>query len=147
MNNVTKTCVSLLTTMSLVLMTMTFGACGRLSQAKTTGEKAVANFHAAYNQGKIEDIWKNADPRFRAATTKLKYEDLIQAVQRKLGQVVSTSNTTWQVRSYNLNTSILLSQTTTFERGQGMEAFVFALNGTNATLVQYDIQSIDLLTK
>jgi hypothetical protein len=128
-------------------MTAALGACGRVSQAKATGEKAVANFHAAYNQGKIGDIWKNADPRFQAATAKVKFDDLIQALQRKLGQVVSTSNTTWQVQSYNLNTSILLSQTTTFEHGQGTEAFVFALNGTNATLLKYDIQSTDLLTK
>src|SRR5207237_7603108 len=98
MNNVKKSLISLLGTTSLVLMTVALSACGRLSQAKATGEKAVANFHVAYNQGKIGDIWKNADPRFRAATTKAKFEDLIQALQRKLGQVVSTSNATWQVQ-------------------------------------------------
>ena len=128
-------------------MTLALGACGRLSEAKATGEKAVASFHAAYNRGEIGDIWKNADPRFQAAATKTKFEDLLEALQRKLGPVVSTSNNTWQVQSYNLNTSILLSQTTMFEHGQGTEAFVFALHGTNATLLKYDIDSTDLLRK
>jgi len=147
MKNVTKPCVPVLTSILLVLMTVTLGACGRLSQAKATGEKAVVNFHAVYNQGKIENIWNNADPSFRTATTKVKYEDLMQAIQRKLGQVVSTTNISWQMQSYNMKTSVLLSQTTTFEHGQGTETFTFGLDGTNAMLVQYNIQSIDLLTK
>jgi hypothetical protein len=147
MNNVTKPYIAVLRTILLVLITVILGACGRLSQAKARGEKAVANFHALYNQGKFEDIWKDADPGFQTPTTKLKYEDLMQAMQRKLGQVLSTSNISWRVQSFNMKTSVLLSQTTTFEHGQGTEAIIFALNGTNAMLVQYNIQSVDMMTK
>ena len=132
---------------SLIFAASFLSGCGKLTQDKAEGEKAVADFHALYNQGKVEDIWKQADPQFRTSTTKQQYDDLMGAVQRKLGKVVSTSNSRWQVRSFNLNTSVLLSQNTAFEHGQGIESFTFALKGTNAVLVGYNIQSMDLITK
>jgi hypothetical protein len=132
---------------SLIFAAGFLSGCGKLTQGKAAGEKAVADFHALYNQGKVEDIWKEADPKFRRTTTKQQYDDLMGAVQRKLGNVVSTANNGWQVRSFNLTTSVLLAQNTTFEHGQGTESFTFALNGTNAVLVGYNIQSMDLITK
>jgi hypothetical protein len=40
-----------------------------------------------------------------------------------------------------------MTQQTVFEHGQGTESFTFALAGTNAVLVAYNIQSMDLITK
>ncbi|MGH7972148.1 MAG: hypothetical protein ACREIC_25825 [Limisphaerales bacterium] len=40
-----------------------------------------------------------------------------------------------------------MSQKTLFEKGEGTESFTFALDGTNAVLVGYNIQSMDLITK
>lgn len=121
--------------------------CGGFIKGKAAGERAVAQFHALYNQGKIGDIWQSADGQFRAATTRPKFEELMAALQRKLGKVVSTSNVNWRVQSFNMKSSVLLSQTTTFEHGNGTESFSFALNGTNALLLGYNIQSMDLITK
>ena len=133
---------------SLVLLfaTALFG-CGGFTNGKPAAEKAVAHFHDLYNQGKLQDIWNQADPKFRSASTQPKYDDFMGAVQRKLGKVTSTSNTGWRVQSFNLKTMVFMSQKTIFENGEGAESFTFTLDGTNALLVGYNIQSMDLITK
>jgi hypothetical protein len=121
--------------------------CGGFTKGKPAAEKAIARFHESYNQGKLDDIWKEADSKFRTASTKQKYDEFMGAVRRKLGKVTSTSNTGWNVKSFNLKTSVFMTQKTVFENGQGSESFTFAIDGTNAVLVGYNIQSMDLITK
>ncbi len=130
-----------------ILFTAALVGCGGFSRGKPTAEKAIAQFHELYNQGKLDDIWKGADAQFRTVSSKQQYDGLMTAVQRKLGKVTSTSNSGWRVQSFNLQTTVLMSQNTAFEHGQGTESFTFALHGTNAVLVGYNIQSMDLITK
>jgi len=40
-----------------------------------------------------------------------------------------------------------MTQKTVFENGQSTESFTFAIDGTNAVLLGYNIQSMDLITK
>src|SRR2546425_2935863 len=109
--------------------------CGGFTKGKPAAEKAIAQFHESYNQGKLDDIWEGADSKFRTAATKQKYDEFMGAVHRKLGKVTSTSNTGWNVKSFNLKTTVFITQQTVFENGQGTETFTFAMDGTNAVLV------------
>jgi len=121
--------------------------CGGFIKAKPAAEKAVARFHESYNQGKLDDIWNGSDAKFRTAVTRQKYDEFLGAVHRKLGKVTSTSSVGWNVKSFNLRTTVFMTQKTIFENGQGTESFTFTMNGTNAVLVGYNIQSMDLITK
>jgi len=131
----------------VIFSAMALVGCGGFTKGKPAAEKAIARFHDSYNQGKLDDIWKSADSTFRTASTQQKYDDFIGAVRRKLGKVTTTSNIGWNVRSFNLKTTVLMAQKTVFENGQGSESFTFAISGTNAVLVGYNIQSMDLITK
>jgi hypothetical protein len=131
----------------VMFIAATLVSCGGFTKSKTAAENAIAQFHQLYNQRKLDDIWKEAEPKFRAASTKQKYDDFMGAVQRKLGKVTSTSNAGWNVQSFNLKTTVIMTQKTVFENGQGTESFTFALDGTNAVLLGYNIQSMDLITK
>lgn len=131
----------------MLLLAAAWAGCGGFIKAKPAAERAIARFHELYNQGKLDDIWTEADPAFRSATAKSKYEEFMNAVSRKLGKVTSTSNANWNVRSYNLKTSVTMIQNTVFANGKGTETFRFAMNGTNAVLLAYNIQSMDLVTK
>src|SRR5438477_159664 len=121
--------------------------CGGFTKGKPTAERAIAHFHDLYNQGKLDDIWNEAGSRFKSASSKQKFDEFMGAVQRKLGKVVSTANSGWNVKSFNLKTTVNMSQQTAFEKGQGAESFVFAIDGTNAVLLGYNIQSMDLIMK
>ena len=135
-------------TIGIVFLLVTaLAGCKGITEGKLAGERAVAHFHNLYNQGKLEDIWTEADPSFRNALTKQKYDDFLGAVHRKLGKVTSSSDAGWRVQTFNMKRTVLMSQKTVFESGQGTESFTFALDGTNAVLVGYNVQSTDLITK
>jgi hypothetical protein len=58
--------------------------CGGLTNGKPAAEKAIAQFHALFNQEKFDEIWQEADQQFRTASTKQGYDDLMGAVHRSL---------------------------------------------------------------
>jgi len=133
--------------MLLILVGGILAGCQGLTEGKASSEKAIAHFHELYNQGNLEQIWQEADSQFRNASPRANYDELLGAEQRKLGKVVSTSNSGWNVQSFNLVTNVSMTQDTIFEHGKGTEAFTFKMDGTKAVLVGYNIQSMDLITK
>jgi hypothetical protein len=84
----------------LIFLAALLTGCGGFTKGKPAAGKAIAQFHQLFNEGKLEDIWNSADPQFRAAATKPKYDEFMGAVERKLGKVTSTSNTGWRVQSF-----------------------------------------------
>ncbi len=129
------------------LLALLVTGCGVIKKDKSAAENAIAQFHQLFNHGGLEPIWQGADPAFRTASTKQQYDNLMAAVLRKLGRVTSTANTGWNLQSFNLKTTIHMGQHTTFEHGQGDETFTFLIHGTNAVLLGYNIQSMDLVTQ
>ena len=95
----------------------------------------------------MTDIRTAADSKFKSGTSEKEWSDLMGAVQRKLGKVTSTSNAGFNVRTFNLTTTVVLQQKTTFEQGSGNETFTFEMNGDKAVLVGYNIASKDLIIK
>jgi len=130
-----------------MLMAAVLAGCGGVIKGKPAAQRAVVEFHDLFNQGKFDEIWKDADPKFRDASTRQKYDEFIGAVSRKLGKVTSTSNAGWNIKSVNFKTTIVMTQKTVFENGGGTEIFTFALDGTNAVLLCWNVQSMDLITK
>ncbi len=130
----------------MVLVADVLTGCGFV-KGKPAADRAIAKFHQLYNQGDLETIWNNADPQFREASGKSKYQEFLGAVERKLGKVTSSSNTDFNINTSNFKTTVHMTQQTSFEKGQGTESFTFALHGTNAVLVGYHIESMDLITK
>lgn len=121
--------------------------CGGITKGKAASEAAIDHFHQLYNEGKFDDIWNEAHPKFRNESTKDKYDEFMNAVQRKLGKVTSTSNAGWRVNTFNFTTTVLMTQKTVFEQGEGTESFTFQMEGEKAVLVGWYIQSMDLVIK
>jgi hypothetical protein len=94
-----------------------FSGCSGMFKAKAASEKAVGEIHQLFNDGKMSDIRMAADSKFKNATSEKEWSDLMGAVQRKLGKITSTSNVGFNVRNFNLTTTVVLQQSTTFEQG------------------------------
>ncbi len=133
-------------TIAILAATALIG-CGKIFKGKAAAERAVAHFHDQYNQGNLEEIWKDADPAFSHAAPKPGYDEFMGALQRKLGKVVSTSNVGWHVNYDNRQTTVRMTQDTIYEHGKGTESFLFTMDGTNAVLVGYHVDSRDLIAK
>jgi len=116
-------------------------------KGKKAAEQGVADFHNLYNDGKFADIYSAGHSKFKSATTEKQFVELVGAVHRKLGKVTQTASAGFNVRTYNLTTTVVLTQTTTFEQGTGKERFTFQMDGDKAVLVGWNINSKDLILK
>ncbi|MEO7676008.1 MAG: hypothetical protein ABIV39_04505 [Verrucomicrobiota bacterium] len=136
--------ISLFLALSFALFS---SGCDGMFKGKKAAELSVADFHKLYNDGKLADIYSTGHSKFESAATEKQFLEFVGAVQRKLGKVTQTSETGFNVRTFNLTTTVVLTQTTTFEQGTGTEVFTFQMEDDKAVLVGYNINSKDLILK
>jgi hypothetical protein len=106
-----------------VLLILSIGlltsGCGGMFKGKKAAEQGVADFHKLYSEGKLAEIYSAGHSKFKAATTEKQFLEFMGAVHRKLGKVTQTANAGVNIRTFNLTTTVILNQRTTFEQGQG----------------------------
>lgn len=137
--------LSFLTVLSLAAFMLS--GCGDMKKASAESKAAVTVFHDLYNGQKIQTIYDTADAEFHKAVTKDKLSELLEAVHRKLGNVTSTSGSGWKLNNFNMVTYVDLTQETKFEKGAATESFRFVIRSGKALLINYNINSTDLITK
>jgi hypothetical protein len=133
--------------LAAVVVALTFSGCGGFFKGKQAGERGIAEFHKLYNEGKFKQIFDASGTAMKTATPEQKFLDFLGAVQRKLGKMTQTTNAGFSINTFNLTTRVVLTQTTKFEQGDATEVFTFEMNGDNAILVGYNINSADLILK
>ena len=116
-------------------------------KGKKPAEQSVADYHKLYNDAKLAEIYSAGHAKLKTAATEQQFLEFVGTVHRKLGKVTQTSNTGFNFRTYNLTTTVVLTQNTTFEQGTGTETFTFQIEGEKAVLVGYNIHSKDLILK
>ncbi|TME74753.1 MAG: DUF4019 domain-containing protein [Chloroflexi bacterium] len=134
----------------LLAATVVAAACGGFA-AKGTAETAIARFHEQLDAEKYDEIWMEADDAFKKVTAQADFSALLGAVHRKLGRVVSTTQTGVfsQDRAGTDISGSFISFTyeTTFADGSGTEKFNWRVDGKQVRLVGYNINSNALILK
>ena len=133
--------------LALIVICVSVIACGGLTEGKAAGDDAVKEFHSLLDEGKFAEIYAASDQQMKDAATQEELEKLLNAIHTKLGKVKESTNRGWNVRQFNLTKSINMVQETVFENGKGTEEFGFIVDGKKATLVNYHINSMDLITQ
>ena len=121
--------------------------CGDTIKGKTIAEPQVAAFHEKLNAGRFDEIYSTADEAFHKAAAKEKALELFSAIGKKLGKAKSSSTKTWKVNTFNLVTTVVLVVETEFEHGKGTETFTFRVSDGKASLIGYNINSLDMMTR
>jgi hypothetical protein len=119
--------------------------CLSLGRAKETAEQSVKDFHSQLGSERYSDIYSHADEEFKRAVTQVELEKLLRAINQKLGTVQS-ANQTGYLTTFGAGTVVTLNYETTFARGLATEQFVYHVSGSRAALLNYTINSVDLLT-
>ena len=119
--------------------------CGGMLMGKEAAESSRVDFHKFYNEGELEQIHAGAHSKLHAATSEKDFPELMGAVQKKLGKVTGTTSAGYRVKSKIGTTTVVLTQTTVFEKGSGKEIFTFQMDGEVAVLVGYNINSKELI--
>ena len=130
-----------------VIMSLLLLGCTDIIKGKSVAEPRVAVFHDRFNEGQYEEIYAEAADDFKKAASKETVLALFAAIDSKLGKVESSSITNWNVKNFNFVTTVVLVSDTQFELGAGTETFTFRVNGDKATLLGYNINSMDLMTR
>jgi hypothetical protein len=108
-------------------------------------DASIANFHRELNAQQFELIYTSAGPALKAATTQADMIQLLSAIHRKLGDFQSGSSTGW---NDNVNTNghyVTINYAAKYARGGADESFVYRIEGQNAVLTTYRINSTALI--
>lgn len=130
-----------------VIMSLFLFGCADTIKGKSVAEPKVAVFHDRFNAGQYEEIYSEAADEFQKASPKENVLALLSAIDRKLGKVKSSSIKSWNVKTFNLVTTVVFVAETQFEQGTGTETFTFRVSGDKATLLGYNINSMDMMTR
>jgi len=118
-----------------------------LTKGKRIAEGGVAQFHNQYNSAQFHAIYNQADEGFRKGDTEASLVEHFEALQRKLGAVKQTNQTSWQTNTTPAGTVVTLNYDTEFTEGKGTEKFIFHVAGDKALLYSYNVNSPLLITK
>jgi len=110
-------------------------------------QKAVVHFHDQLNAENYQQIYSESHTEFQAAINESKAIEYFSAARRKLGKVRSAQLNDWKPNNANGRTLIGLFYETRFDEDTAREEFIWAVNGNNAVLFRYNIDSPTLVTK
>ena len=130
----------------MLALALTVTSCS-VAKHKENAERAVAKFHQHLNAEQYQEIYKESDPLFKQNVSEADGTALFGAVHAKLGNVKNATAAGWNVNATPGGTFVQLQYEVDFSEGKGSEHFAFKMNGNEALLVRYDINSPLLITK
>jgi hypothetical protein len=121
--------------------------CSTMMKGKEAADAGVAKFHQQFNDSQFSQIYSESSDKLKAVSSEKDLYELLSAVHRKLGTVKSTSMSGFNVNTNFAGTFVNANYSTEFTDGKANEQFVFQIDGDNAILVSYFVNSNDLITK
>jgi hypothetical protein len=131
----------------IAILTLPLSSCSDFREGKSLADTALQDFHEKFNSGNFDYLYEIAHADLKSTSGKEEFLQLMEAVHRKLGPVIDTVNSGWNVNNYNFKTYVSLTQDTTFQSGKGTESFIYQIQDKQAKLLQYNINSNDLIIK
>lgn len=143
----TISCMKRRTLVALLVGLVPLTSCKDMSKAKGMADAAIVDFHKKFNEQKFKELYSAGHADLKAAATEADFLRLLEAVHRKLGRQVRSSEGGWRVNTSNMKTSAVVTQDTEFEQGKGTETFTYVVSGDSCTLLGYHINSQDMMIK
>jgi hypothetical protein len=118
--------------------------CSPLQDAKSA-DAAIADFHQKLDATDFAGIYGGSSPELKTAAGEDKMVALFAAVHRKLGNFQSGKDVGW---NDNVNTGghfLTINYAAQYDRGTATESFVYRIDGAQARLAGYHINSDALI--
>ena len=127
-----------------LLVSIGLAACSATKDIDTA-TAAVAQFRELMAAHKFDQIYSGGADELKKSTTEQSLTRLLEAVDRKLGTFKSAQSNGWSVNYNTSGTSVTMKFKTQFEKGTGVETFVYRISGDKALLAGYQINSDDMM--
>jgi len=125
-----------------ILATILISSCGLMDQlmkGKAIAENAVVEFHNRLNAQQCNEIYEQADNRFKQKHGKNDAINACKTIYKQFGQVKSSSLLGYNINSNPTKTLATLKYTTKFSQVTISEEFVFVIEGDRARIVEYSL--------
>ena len=108
-------------------------------------ESAIAAFHADLDGGNFEKIYVGSDAELKAATSKELFGKILSGVHSKLGLFKNGKSVGWNDNASTGGHYVTINYEAAYQKGSAQENFVYRINGKQAALVGYHVNSEALL--
>jgi hypothetical protein len=125
---------------AMLLAVLLFCGCGApvdIGAASGAGKK----FHDEFNQQSYDQMYQEADPKFRAAVEPAAWSKLMTRLHDKLGKVTDTTRTGFNVNYNTGGSTVTITYSTKFQLGEGHEEFVWLKSNHELRLLRYNVRS------
>src|SRR5262245_40954796 len=112
----------------------------------SVAQAAIAHFRQLMAEQQFSKIYSEGSDELKKKTTEQSLTRLLSAIDRKLGPVKTSVSDGWNLNYNASGSSVTLKYKTQFEKGTGVETFIYRLVGGKALLAGYNIASEDLIT-
>jgi outer membrane biogenesis lipoprotein LolB len=114
-------------------------------ESLTAVRSQISHFREQMASQQFHQIYAEASDDLKKSSTEQQMVDLLAAINRKLGAVADAKENGWKVDFRTTGSMVTLSLKTQFERGSGIETFVYRISGKDALLMGYHVNSNDLI--
>jgi DNA phosphorothioation-dependent restriction protein DptG len=118
--------------------------CSPLQDTKSA-DTVIADFHQKLNTGDFAGIYNASSPELKAADPQDKIVQVLSAIHRKLGMFKSGKDTGWNDRVTTGGHFLSIGYAAQYERGTATESFTFRVDGAQARLAGFNVNSEALL--
>jgi hypothetical protein len=132
---------------ALALLVVTTAPACNMTKDRKAAEREVVDFHRQLDAGNFAGLYSASHGSLKKVATEKDFVALLDAVHRKLGSVVSTTPAGANVLSGTNGTTVKLGYQTKFSGGDGVETFVYFIEGGRPLLAGYNMNSMALITK
>ena len=112
--------------------------------SKRSAEDAVNRFHQMADSGRYHDIYVDTDPELKRITSEEQMTGLLSQIHERLGTVRTSRESGFHVNANNGVSRVRLTYTTEFTGGTATENFNYRVEGGQARLAGYHIDSPNL---
>ena len=118
-----------------------------MSKDTALAQAQISVFHSELDAGSFQQIYLSSSPDLQKVASEGDFVKLLAAINRKLGNVKTSTQLTWKVFSGTSGTFVTVVNKSQFEQGSGDEQFVYRIDNGVAKLAGYHINSMALVTK
>lgn len=118
-----------------------------MTKGKGLADASIVDFHRQFNDKKFKDIYNAAHADLKAAGTEADFLKLLEEVHQKLGKHVKSTEAGWGMNTFNMKTSVAITQNSDFEQGKAVEQFTYVVSAGACTLQSYYINPQGMMTK
>jgi hypothetical protein len=116
------------------------------SEDLTIVRSGIAHFRELMAAEQFGQIYAEAANDLKNSATEKQLVDFLAAVNRKLGSAKDSKDSGWAINFRISGAVVTLTLKTEFEKGSGIETFVYRVAGKDAQLMGYHLNSNDLIT-